>query len=167
MLVLLVIFTQSCETEIPPEDPTPPALLFRIVGDGFEHNFDQDTDFDNLVLNLNINATYEFTLIGTDAGGVERIQWFNYPIWSVIVNTGIPAGWSETTSHGFEWVGDASNPLTGSIFTGTMSASEMSNGPAMFRFIVSDFGGDGRSPNRILKELNMYIDDHPTRLIEL
>jgi len=157
MLIILAIVTQSCETEIPPEDPTPPGFSFRIQGDGFDHTFNQDTDFDNIRLNLKRNTTYNFSYVGSDAGGVERIQWNIFPSGYIRIDTSIPAPWNYTFANENEhirWNGDRSNPLTGAALTGSFTALSIRT-RIVFRFDVTDFGGETRRSNSISKELTI------------
>lgn len=170
ILLVLVAFTQSCETEIPDEDPTPPTFSFHITGDGFDHTFNQDTDFDNLQLNLKNGETYTFTFIGSDAGGVERAQMFIGGINYIQLVTPLTSPWTYRVltplQDVIEWIGDASNPLTGAILTGDFRVSGR-NIANSIRFTVEDFGGNRRRSNRISKELYLNLGDHPTELIAL
>lgn len=170
LLILLVVFTQGCETEIPPEDPTPPIFSFRITGDGFDHTFTEDSDFENIELRLKRETEYDFTFIGSDAGGVERIQWIYSS--SSRIRTEIPATspWvytaTSSTSPTLSWFGDENNPLTGSVLTGTFTTHYTST-YGNFKFNVADFGGERRDANYILKRLNIYTGVHNTRIKNL
>ncbi len=148
---------QSCETEIPPEDPTPPKFSLRIIGDGFDHTFNQDSDFGNIRLMLHRNTTYDFIFSGSDDGGVERVQWGIERNSNIQVNSRIPSPWTHTYRNPFEyieWNGDSSNPLTGAIVGGSFKTFD-SRELITFIFNVSDFGGQGRQPNYVSKELSI------------
>ncbi len=168
MLLVFVAFTQSCETEIPPEDPTPPKFSFQIHGDGFFHTFNQDTDFENIELRLKRGTTYNFTLAGSDDGGLERIQWIISNSSQIFIDVDITSPWTytntSTSSPTISWFGDSGNPLTGSVITGNFKTPP-STGFSNFQFNVADFGGEGRDPNYILKRLNIYTGSHQTRII--
>ncbi len=157
ILLLFVAFTQSCETEIPPEDTSNPNFSLRIYGDGFDHTFNQDTDFDNIKLNLKRNTSYDFTFTGTDSGGVDTIQWSIAPSGYLRIDTRIPAPWNYSYRSGteyIEWEGDRSDPLTGAALTGTFTAPYVRT-RVVFTFNVTDFGGETGSPNTTTKELNI------------
>lgn len=170
LLFLLLVFTQSCETEIPNEDPTPPTFTFQIRGDGLDHTFNQDSDFDNLQLNLKNGETYTFTFIGSDAGGVERAQIFIGGSNHIQLLTPLPSPWNYRTltplQDVIEWIGETNNPLTGAILTSDIRVSGRNIANSL-RFAIEDFGGSSRRSNRISKELYLYLGDHPTQLISL
>lgn len=156
--VALILFgLQSCETEIPPEDPTPPEFSFQITGEGVNYTFNQNTDFDNIKLNLKKDASYDFTFTGSDSGGVAHIQWSILPGGYTNVVSSVPSPWVRTYANDnehFRWSGDRSNPLTGSILSGRLTAP-YDRFRVVFRFVVTDFGGESRRPNTITKELNI------------
>ncbi|CAM3586214.1 hypothetical protein [Zobellia roscoffensis] len=168
--VTAVFFTftvLSCETEIPLEDETLPAFSFRVTGDGFDHTFDQNTNFNAITLMLRRGVTYNFTLTGSDQGGVDRISWFTYHSGRINIETGAASPWQysnddEWTSS-LDWTGDRNNPLTGSIAVGNFTTQGTGN-DAVFRFTVSDFGGELISPNRVMEDLIIYIGAHNTRI---
>lgn len=169
-VLILIICMQSCDTEIPPEDPTPPSFSFQIHGDGFYHDFTQDSDFDNIILNLRTGVQYEFTFTGADAGGVERINWTTSN--QFILPYDVPSPWryvfnnSEGT-EGYQWVGDRSNPLTGGVLNGTFKVFT-SDLRTTFRFSVYDFGGENSSTNSVMEELNIQTRTaHRTGIINL
>jgi len=167
LLVLLVFTTQSCETEIPPEDPTPPEFSFRITGDGFDHTFNQDTNFNTFTLMLRRGVTYNYTFTGTDQGGVDYIGWYATHFDRIWVDPAVPSPWAFRHLTGsyssVEWYGDRSNPYTGSIVTGSFRTQGTGN-DANFRFVVEDFGGEIRMPNRDSGDLSIYIGSHNTRI---
>ena len=168
LISLLLFSTLSCETDIPETDTTPPEFTFRITGDGFERVFNSDEDYSNIQLNLKSDAEYDFIYTGSDEGGVKLIQW-QLPISDYIeFASTLPDSWQDNVSglsRIIKWTGDSTNPLTGNILTGTFEA----NGELVsetFRFFVSDFGGESGDSNTVLKELNIYIGDHTTEIIE-
>lgn len=175
ILIMAVVITQGCETEIPTTDETPPTFSFRVRGDGFDRTFNQNTNFDSFILNLRNGATYSFTLIGSDAGGVERIQWF-IPTNSTSTNNlqvrlyPLPSPWDYRNTGPLEsvleWIGDRSNPLTGGAIESTFR-THRDNSSLPLRFVVADFGGRRTSPNRILKVLTVAIGNHATRIRNL
>jgi hypothetical protein len=74
LLIMAGLLFQSCETEIPSTDITPPTFNFRITGDGFSRTFTQADDFSRFQLNLKTDVNYNFTYIGSDAGGLKYMQ---------------------------------------------------------------------------------------------
>ena len=167
ILVLLVSGMQSCETEIPPEDLTPPEFIFQITGDGFFHEFNQDSDFDNFQLNLKNDTRYNYVFSGSDQGGVDLIQWFVPGSYALTFENPIPAPWTFSNSGSLqsviEWVGDRSNPLTGQAQSDHFTVRGNNIGTP-FRFFIRDFGGANRTSNELSKELNVYIGNHDTEL---
>ena len=157
LLVLFVIATQSCETEIPPEDPTPPEFVLQIRGDGFFHEFNQDSDFDNIELKLIRSKTYDFIYMGSDEGGIDRVQWNILPARKITITSNIPAPWISSyvnDNQNIIWKGDRSNPKTASAFDGSFFAP-YDRHTIVFRFNVTDFGGETTNPNEITKELTI------------
>ncbi len=168
LLVLLVgLSIIACETEIPETDVIPPEFTFQITGDGFNETFDQDTDFSSFQLNLREDATYDFILTGSDADGLQRMEWYivkdyiqlesevNSP-WSIIPNNPL----IDVVS----WNGDRSNPLTGSVLAGTFRTNGRSIALGM-TFYLTDFGGESRRSNDSSGQLNIFIDNHPTEIV--
>lgn len=169
LIIVLILVLQGCETDIPETDNTTPEFTFRIAGDGFEHVFEIDDDYGNIQLNLKNGASYDFIYTGSDDGGVSLIRW-QVPISNYIeFDSSIPAPWQDELtglSRTIQWNGDPSNPLTGFILAGTFEA----NGELVsdtFRFFVSDFGGESGDPNTISKQLNLFIGNQDTEIIEL
>ena len=170
LLILLATFSiTSCETDIPENDDTAPEFSFKITGDGFSHTFDQDDDFENFQLNLRADAEYNFILTGSDQGGVEVIQWQLPSSDYIEFVTSIPNPWTISNisilTRMIQWQGDENNPLTGSILNGPFEANGQ-NIILSFGFYVSDFGGESGSSNTVSKELNLYIGNHNTEIIE-
>ena len=169
ILMVLAVLTQSCDTDIPETDTTPPEFTFRITGDGFEHVFNPTDDYNSIQLNLKSGAEYDFIYVGSDDGGVKLIQW-QVPNQDYIefIST-IPDPWTaadvSALSRMIQWSGNPNNPITGNILSGTFET----NGELVslsFRFYVSDFGGESGSSNSVSKELTIYIGDHDTEIIE-
>lgn len=158
----------SCETDIPETDTTPPKFTFNIQGDGFEHLFKSDSNYDSIQLNLKNGASYNFVYTGTDNGGVKLIQWQAPTSDYIEFESYIPDPWQDQTtglSRIISWQGDINNPLTGNILAGEFEA----NGDSIihsFRFYVSDFGGESGDSNSTSKELVIHIGNHDTELIE-
>ncbi|WP_405401025.1 hypothetical protein [Maribacter sp. Asnod2-G09] len=166
-ILFLLIAVQSCTVDIPDSDITPPEFSFQIHGDDFFHTFDQDTDFENIQLRLKTGTTYNFTLAGSDDGGLERIQWINNSTATRIA-TPITSPWtyedSNQTPPTVSWFGDSANPVTGSLLTGNFTTHVLID-VLNFQFIVADYGGETRDPNYISKRLNIYTSEHGTALI--
>ena len=158
----------SCETDIPDTDTTPPKFTFNIQGDGFEHLFDHNSNYDGLQLNLKHGASYNFIYTGTDNGGVKLIQWQAPTSEYIEFAAPTPSPWQDYItgiSRVIRWNGDPNNPLTGNILAGEFEA----NGDSIihsFRFYVSDFGGETGDSNFISKELVINIGNHDTEIIE-
>lgn len=166
LLIALISF-QSCTVDIPELDDTPPKFSFQITGDGFNHTFNQDSDFNNIQLNLRQGATYDFILTGSDAGGVKQIQW-QYAYDYVEFSDPIPSPWTQTTtsplSSVINWFGDASNPLSGNILAGKMVSEGNQVSHELF-FMVKNFGGESGNSNTTYASLNVYSADHTTEII--
>ncbi|TMM52218.1 hypothetical protein FEE95_21260 [Maribacter algarum] len=167
MIFLLVLFTQSCETEIPPEDSTPPEFSFQITGDGLDQTFNQDTNFNSVELMLRRGTTYDFVYTGTDQGGMDRIAWYTYHNGRVTIETTAESPWrfrnDDPWNSTLEWTGDKDNPLTGSIATGSIT-TQGSGTDVNFRFSISDYGGESEIPNRIWEDLRVYVGAHTSRV---
>tara|TARA_R110002096_G_C14176134_1_gene686404 strand:+ start:105 stop:506 length:402 start_codon:yes stop_codon:yes gene_type:complete len=118
LIALLLIVVQSCETEIPETDVTPPQFTFRITGDSFDYTFDQDDDYESILLNLKNGTSYNFIYTGSDDGGVKTIQWKIPPSDYIEFGSAINSPWTISDSPPskiIEWQGDINNPLTGNI----------------------------------------------------
>jgi len=64
-----------------------------------------------------------------------------------------------------EWQGDSSNPLTSGIINGSFIAKG-DNISDIFRFYVSDFGGQSGTSNSVSKQLNIYTGNHSTEILQ-
>lgn len=163
---LLVIGVQSCDTEIPPEDNTPPEFILQISGDGFFHEFNQDSDFDNIQLNLRNGARYKYIFSASDQGGVDLIQWFIPYSENMTLENPISAPWTFRNIGILslvEWVGDRNSPTTGSAISDHFNVRG-NNDTNRFEFYVKDFGGESTMPNEISTFLQLYIGNHPTEI---
>ena len=172
LIILFCIAFQSCETEIPERDNTAPEFTFKITGDGFDHTFDQNTDFANIQLNLKHDAEYNFIYTGSDQGGVKLIQWQLPGSDYIEFDDVIPSPWTDTSispiNRIIEWEGDASNPLTGNILAGTFESNSPDGTTSIaFRFLISDFGGESGAENTVSRELTILIADHSTEIVNL
>ncbi len=166
-LAFLVIVIQSCVVEVPPEDPDPPTFSFRIIGDGFDHTFTQNTNFNSITLMLRVGVTYEFTFFGNDEGGMDHMGWYSVHSGSMVVDPSLHGEWnfSELTgSTSLEWHGSPNDPLSGSIITGTLTTqgNVVTNGT--FRFTVEDYGGESGRSNNITEDLPVVFGAHTTRI---
>lgn len=168
ILALCVVFTQSCDTEIPPEDLTPPEFLFRVTGDGFNHDFTQDSDFDDITLRLRKGVTYSYVFSAGDADGLSSASWYIKDRSKTRVERPLPSPWMfipyHYADHSVRWEGDPTNPLTGAIIAGYFEVNE-ENSHTLFSFIVADFGGESESQNIIREILNIEISDGPTDIL--
>jgi len=166
-VIFIVFGLQSCETEIPAEDITPPKFSFRVTGDGFDHTFNQDSDFDNIILKLRRDTTYDFSFSGSDEGGVETIQWELVEAGYIRIESPIAAPWTRTyvsPNEVIKWEGDSTNPFTGSIVAGSFYAPNFRTF-LKFKFTVTDFGGETGLPNEVVKELRISTGNvHHTRI---
>ena len=170
LLVLLIsLFTISCETEIPETDVIPPGFTFQITGDGFSETFNQDTDFGSFQLNLREDTAYDFILTGSDADGLKRVEWYVVSDY-IDIETDINSPWSVSATSPLvdvvSWNGNRNDPLTGSILTGTFRTRGNSIALGM-TFYLTDFGGESGRSNSSSGELNILIDNHITEMIEL
>lgn len=167
ILALVMILTQNCVVDVPPEDPDPPTFSFRIIGDGFDHTFTQDTNFNNITLMLRMGVTYEFTFIGYDEGGMDYMAWSAVHSGNMEVDPTLHGDWNFSDNIGattLNWYGDVSNPLTGSILRGTFTTQGdvVSNGT--FRFTVEDYGGESGRSNNVAEDLRVVFGAHYTRI---
>ena len=168
-LAVLAIGIQSCDTDIPLEDREPPKFSFQITGDGFNHIFNQDTDFDNIQLNLRKDATYTFTISGSDTGGLRSLRWTIKGNDQIVLQDPIISPWVFRNSilmDVIQWYGDPANPVSGSFLTGNMKvAGDL--GANLFRFTLSDYGGESGRPNYFFADLKISIGNHTTEIISL
>jgi len=169
-MALLTIGIQSCETEIPPEDITPPKFSFKIHGDNFYHVFDQDSDYAITRLNLKAGATYQFTYSAFDEGGLVQASWSRSDIWKVRTTFIDQPLWSNYYGHNgifgsIDWSGDRSNPVSGAFVDGFFEVRDEGYDTTSFTFSAVDFGGDDVMLNRIQKTLRIQISDGPTRIL--
>ncbi|TMM52219.1 hypothetical protein FEE95_21265 [Maribacter algarum] len=169
-IALVTFGIQSCETEIPPEDITPPEFSFQINGDGFYHVFDQDSDYDNIRLELKAGATYDFTYTVFDEGGLAGAYWSREDVWKIRTTFRGQPLWSNYYGHNgiygsINWSGDRSNPVSGATVTGFFEVRDEGYDTTSFTFSAVDFGGDDEMLNRIQKRLRVRISDGPTRIL--
>lgn len=166
-LALLIVLMQNCVVDVPPEDPDPPTFSFRIIGDGFDHTFTQDTDFNNITLMLRFGVKYEFTFMGYDGGGMDHMGWYTVHSGHMEIDPTLHGDWNFYDNIGsttLEWYGDTNNPLTGSILRGTFTTegSTVSNGT--FRFTAEDYGGESGRSNSVTEDLQVFFGAHSTRI---
>jgi hypothetical protein len=164
LVIMACLLFQSCETEKPECDSTPPNFSFRITGDGFDHTFTQANHFEDFRLNLKIGATYNFVYTGYDAGGMQDMQ---LVVPYIHVEAPISSPWSVSSwrdFNTFSWHGDAAHRVTGSLLTGTFTVSA-APAPFAIRFSLSDFGGRSCPPNSIAKELEIVTGNHNTEIV--
>lgn len=167
LFALCIGFYVSCETDIPETDTTAPTFSFRITGDGFEHTFTQDDDFNAIRLNLREGASYDILLSGIDQGGVRRVQWELPPDY-MDLQTAVNSPWQSSTSgltRTISFNGDQNDPFNASLFAGTFIA----HGDLVFitTYIrVEDFGGENGPPFNVT-EATLSIAISPNNQTEL
>lgn len=173
---MIAFITQSCETDIPEIDTDPPTFTFNISGDGFNHTFTQDDDFNNFTLYLKNNTNYNFSFIGADQGGLRTMEWdiepknlieFLEPIeepWRIIPNSFSDTMWVRWTDT------DSSNAQTGQVLTGNFRCPvEIYNQEAYhlsFWFHAGDFGGHSGPSNTVHKNLKIIITNQNTGIVD-
>lgn len=166
--VVLFLLITSCETDIPETDTTPPTFAFKISGDGFDHTFTQDDNFDAFLLKLKADVTYDFIFSAGDAGGLKQMQWRIPTPEYFQITSEINSPWSirdiSILNRMIEWNGDASNPITGFILGGKIIPKRVnnSNTGSSFTFYIKDFGGESGNSNLISAELNLVVDNFDT-----
>lgn len=166
-LAFFVLVVQSCVVEVPPEDPDPPTFSFRVVGDGFDHTFTENTNFNNITLMLRYGVTYEFTFFGEDEGGMEYMGWLAAHLGHMEVNPNLHGEWNFSDSTGassLEWLGNPNDPLSGSIIAGTFTTQGDVVTDGTFQFMVRDYGGESGRSNRISENLSVFFGAHTTRI---
>lgn len=165
LLFLVLITAFSCKVQIPVTDSISPTFKFKISGDGFEHTFTQDSNFDNLILNLREGTTYTFEYSAGDAGGLKFIQLY-FPTDNFNIQGAILPQWTERTvglTKYVEWSGDEDNPTNGQILARNFRS--VGNINYTIRFLVRDFGGQSGPENSVFGDLNVNSGNHPTEII--
>ncbi len=163
LLIPFLVVITSCKTEIPETDTTAPTFAFKISGDGFDHTFTQDDDFDTFLLKLKADVTYDFVLSAGDNGGLKQVQWELADPSYFQITSEINSPWTirniSTLSRMIEWNGSVSNPVTGTILGGKFIPKKInnSNTASSFRFYFKDFGGNSGNSNTIFAELNLSV----------
>ena len=159
LLATAVIFLPGCETEIPEVDVTDPTFTFRIQGPGINKTYDQDTDFSAFQLNLKSNAQYNFTYFGSDDGGVEHVSWqadvltpadFSDVVPEDVVITDLQLS-TLLTIDGTINAPVSSLGMNGKLHTGSGDIF------GLWRFFVSDYGGQSGSPNEVYREMSVFL----------
>jgi len=169
LLVLSMVLTQNCTVDVPPEDPNPPTFSFRIIGDGFDHTFTQDTNFNNITLMLRMGVTYQFTFYGNDDGGMDYMNWVAVHTGSMTVDPNLHGEWNFNDSGGatvLEWYGSPSDPVSGSIIGGTFTTQGDVTSNGTFGFTLRDYGGESGRSNRVDVQLPVFFGAHNTRIRE-
>ena len=184
LLTLVFLTAASCTVDVPDIDAVAPKFSFQIRGDGFNHTFMSGDDLSSVKLNLKKGAVYNFTFIGSDAGGLQDLLW-NYEddlvsTVDIAIAGGLPENWYKTTHYdhdfdfypfvdGIRFKGDIADPLSGTILTGTFMFDSYSQDtyPNSFDFIARDFGGVTENPNSVMLHLSVLLGDHPTALLHV
>lgn len=168
-LFALIFVIQSCETEIPEIDTEAPRFSFRITGDGFEHTFNQESDFRSIQLNLKEDAEYTFLLTGGDDGGLKRLEMYYAPDY-IEMDANLSGSWQQTSLSALTdllfWDGNRSTPLTGTLLNGSFKANG-DLGASEITFYLTDFGGSEGSSNATSALLNIFSGNHNTEIIHL
>jgi len=168
---LVLISSFGCDLdEVPEDDTTPPGFLFSISGPGGSYSLDHEDDFANLQLNIKAGGTYDFSLLGTDAGGVSNATfqlgtYEDFEIYNIepeeVINeiSGI--------SRFLSLSGDRDDAITGLSLNGEMDVlffddTEMKS--ADFYFSVIDFNSN-TTTHRLT--VLLVTDDDQLGLIEL
>ena len=183
LLTLLFFSTTSCEVDLPETDSIAPLYSFQISGDGFNHTFESGDDLTSLRLNLKKGQTYNFSFVGSDAGGLQDLLW-NYEddlVSEVVINIpgGLPDDWYISTRYehdfdfypfvdGIRFLGDRADPRSGAAISGTFKFDSYSQDsyPNTFDFIARDYGGQSGDHNMVAGHLSVLISDH-TRLVSI
>ncbi|CAM4082134.1 hypothetical protein ZORO111903_00050 [Zobellia roscoffensis] len=143
--IFLILTIVSCETEIPETDNVSPNFSIRISGNGFDHTFDQDDDFDNFQLLLREDDEYNFVLTGSDAGGLQKLEMVFQPVFlefSAIITSPWQRTQFSTLSDLISWTGEQSAPVTGTILHGSFIAKGNPIGGTPISISVRDYGGN-------------------------
>ena len=159
-VTLFAITAISCETEIPQTDTDPPNFSIRIIGNNFDHTFDQNDDFDNFQLLLRKDDKYEFQLTGADSGGLQKLEMLFQPLF-LEFNATITSPWQRsqfsTLSDLISWTGDQSVPLTGTILHGDFIAKGNPIGGTPITISVCDYGGSSIFQNISGGTINTFV----------
>ncbi len=175
MLLLTVFITQSCDTEIPPTDTDPPTFSFTITGDGFDHTFTQDDDFENFELYVKNNTDYHFAFVGADAGGLRQMEWHIEPSSNFELVTTIEEPWRIVRegpgSMWIRWLDTTSaDATTGSFLTGDFRFPAMiqnnQSHTLNFWLFAQDFGGQSGPLNDVGKRLRIVITNQSTAIVD-
>ena len=146
-----------CELEEVPEDNNEaPEFSFTLQGPGINRAFVSGDDLENLQVNILENSTYDFLLLGTDAGGVE---FFSIQIAAnVMLNfQSVPADVQVSTTS-FATIaskeGDINNSMTGlSIDSQIQVVGDATHAPEI-DLEVRDFASPA---NSIFAKINVLI----------
>ncbi len=166
LVIMACLLFQSCETEIPATDTTPPTFSLLINGDGFSRTFTQADDFGRIQLNLKTDFPYNFIYTGHDDGGLSHME-LAIPHINFVIESPISSPWTRTTwgpFSRFTWTGNRSTPVNGSILTGTFRVNDAS-GPFGIKLILDDFGGPVGPSNNTTRQLNILSGQNTTEVI--
>lgn len=170
-LILLSYLLVGCILdEIPEIDETSPGFILRVTGPGVNATIDQDTDFENINLNLLADEVYNFSYLATDQGGVGYQELRIGPYDQFEFSDLSPALLINETSgltRSLRQLGEATNPRTAlSIGGNFISVNETSSD---FIFTIRDFGGASGAPNQTNARLwvNIITDEDRLGIIEL
>jgi hypothetical protein len=167
LVLISSLLIQSCRTEIPATDTTPPAFSLRITGDGFDHTFTEADDFSRFELNLKTGAVYNFAYAGSDAGGLKLMQ-LQVPNDLIGFETPIASPWTESTSglsRIVSWRGDPALPVRGNLLGGTFRVIGNNSISFDFKFFLQDYGGLPGAVNSISRQLYITSGYHRTEIV--
>lgn len=150
----------SCDVEeIPETDNEPPEFTLTIQGDGVNQTFTPRDNFDEIQLNLLKDATYDFTFLGADAGGVELTVLFAH-LQSLDFSD--LASDVERVENEFKTTisksGDINNALTALSMTGKIELIGNVNESFTLELEVHDFASPA---NSTYASLHIFIVDDP------
>ena len=171
----------SCEVDVPDTDVTPPKFSFKITGDGFDHTFDQDDDFEHYELYLKDGGSYQFIFSGSDEGGLKYLRWGapGSPDSGIRVSApSLPSGWSVTSrafdeygENAVKYEGNEADPVSGALSAGDFAIYQpYQDLPVTFHFIARDYGGLDENINTVEKYLKVFVgsgDDFSSRLVHI
>lgn len=171
LLAFLFFTATSCEVDVPDTDMIPPKFSFQVRGNGFNHTFQSEDDFDTIELHLRDGYEYSFIFSGGDAGGLEHLswQWFNSDEGSIDQNVpleNITEGWVARNGGYLWYTGNIEDPRSGTIIAGKFTPhQELRGGTMELSFFARDFGGRNGAENAIAKYMTVVIADHPTQIV--
>lgn len=157
---LFIIPLLSCEVEEVPEvDNEPPEFTLTIQGPGINQTFTPRDNFEEIQLNLLEGTTYDFTFLGADAGGVEKLVLV--APWQSVDFANLPSD-VQRTEDGIVTTliksGDIDNALTALSFSGEIQIIGVFQESFTLNLEVHDFATPA---NSTYAELQIKIVEDP------